>query len=153
MKQRLEKELEILKKELRVDLPQEIKKALAMGDLRENAEYHAALERQNLVKSRIGQIKRRLQDLSLIKLDKIPKDCVALGSKVFLENLDTGEEVCYEIVLEGESDPSNGMISLKSPIARSLLGKKEGDEVTVITPSGVKNFEILKLVTVHNSED
>jgi transcription elongation factor GreA len=153
MKQRLEKELKILTRELRVDLPQEIKKALAMGDLRENAEYHAALERQNFVKSRIGQIKRRLQDLSLMKLDKIPTDRVALGSKVFLEDLDSGKEIFYEIVMEGESDPAKGMISLRSPIAKSLIGKKKGDEVTVTIPSGIKNFEILKLVTVHNSDD
>ncbi len=153
IKKSLEKELESLKRELRVELPQEIKRALAMGDLRENAEYHAALERQNFVKSRIGQIKKKLHDLSMIKLDKIPRDRVALGSKVFLEDLDSGKEVFYEIVMVGESDPDNSMISLGSPIAKSLIGKGEGDEVTVKTPSGTKNFEILKLVTIHDRKD
>lgn len=153
MKRRLEKELESMHRELRIELPQEIKRALAMGDLRENSEYHAALERQNFVKSRIAQIKKKLLDLSMIKLDKIPGDRVALGSRVLLEDLDSGKEISYELVMDGESDPAKGMISLGSPIARSLIGKKEGDEVIVVTPSGNKSFEILELVTIHDSEE
>ncbi len=153
MKKRLEKELESLHRELRFDLPKEIKKAMAMGDLRENAEYQAALERQGFVKLRISQIKKKLLDLSMIKIDKIPKDRVALGSKVLLEDLNSGKEVAYEIVMNGESNPEKGMISLGSPIARNLIGKREGDEITVVTPSGKKNFEILKLITIHDGEE
>ncbi|MEW5805735.1 MAG: transcription elongation factor GreA [Acidobacteriota bacterium] len=153
LKKRLEKELEALTEELRKELPREIKKARAMGDLRENAEYQSALERQGYVKVRIAQIRKKLSNLSMISLDKIPKDCISLGSKVLILDLDSEEEISYEIVMNDESDPGKGMISIGSPIAKSLLGKRDGDEVQVVTPSGKRRFEILEFQTIHDNEE
>lgn len=149
---KLEKELKTLEKELRHELPQEIKKALAMGDLRENAEYHAALERQSFVKAKLGQLKKRLADISMLKLDTLPHDKVALGSTVVLNDLDNETEIRYDIVFSEDSDVAEGRISATSPIGKALLGAKEGDAVTVKVPNGVRHFEISSLRTAHQKE-
>jgi transcription elongation factor GreA len=148
--ERLEKELKSLEKEYRHDLPKEIKKALAMGDLRENAEYHAALERQSLVKAKIGQLKKRLAEIAMIKLDALPKNRIGLGSSVQLFDLDADREVRYELVFAEEADPANGLISISSPLGRGLQGRKVGEEVEIRVPSGLKRFEITALRTVHD---
>src|SRR5262245_21014872 len=147
--ERLEKELRQLEREYRHDLPQEIKKALAMGDLRENAEYHAALERQSYVKAKIGHIKKRLAEISMIKLDSLPKDRVGLGSSVVLYDLKEEREIRYDLVFSEDADVARGQISITSPIGKGLSGRREGDEVTIQVPSGVKRFEIVSLQTVH----
>jgi len=144
-------ELQGLERELRIELPREIKAAVAMGDLRENAEYHAALERQAFVKSRIGQLRERLGSLTSMNMSQIPKDAVGLGSKVKLLNLDQDSEVSYELVIPEIAELKLGLISVASPIGRSLLNKVVGDEVTIVTPGGTKNFEILELTTIHDS--
>jgi len=149
---KLEKELRQLEKEYRHDLPQEIKRALAMGDLRENAEYHAALERQSFVKAKIGQIKKRLSEIAMIKLDSLPKDRVGLGSSVVLYDLKEEREIRYELVFSEDSDVARGQISITSPIGKGLAGRREGDEVTIQVPNGVKRFEIVSLKTVHQKE-
>jgi len=150
--ERLEKELRALEKEYRHDLPKEIKRALAMGDLRENAEYHAALERQSLVKAKMGHLKKRLSEIAMIKVDSLPKDRVGLGSTVVLYDLGEEKEVRYELVFADDSDFSRGLISVTSPIGKGLVGRKVGEEVSIQVPSGVKRFEIVSLQTVHEKE-
>jgi len=150
---RLEKELQALEREYRHELPKEIKRALAMGDLRENAEYHAALERQSYVKAKIGQLKKRLGEISMIRLDALPKDRVGLGSAVVLYDLNEEREIRYELVFAEDTDVPRGHISLTSPIGKGLAGRLEGEQVTIQVPSGVKRFEILSLQTVHQKED
>ena len=145
-------ELQGLERELRIELPREIKAAVAMGDLRENAEYHAALERQTFVKSRISQLRERLGSLNSMNLSQIPADAVGLGSKVKLLDLDQDFEVKYELVIPEVSDLNLGLISVASPIGRSLLNKKAGDEVSIVTPGGTKNFQVLELVTIHDEK-
>jgi len=151
VKERLEAELRALENELKVELPRQLQEALAHGDLRENAEYQSALQRQEFVRARIAQIRKQLSDLSLIPVDRLPRDSVAYGSTVTLSDLETGEEVTYRLVIGDEVDPERGWISLSSPIGSSLVGKKEGDEVIVRTPAKVRRFEIVKLVTIHDS--
>jgi transcription elongation factor GreA len=146
---RLEKELRELEREYRHDLPKEIKRALAMGDLRENAEYHAALERQSYVKAKIGHIKKRLLEISMIKIEALPKDKVGLGSTVVLYDLKEEKEIRYELVFSEDADVPRGYISITSPIGKGLAGRSEGDEVTIQVPNGVKRFEIVSLQTVH----
>jgi len=151
-KEKLESELKSLERELRIELPREIKIALAMGDLRENAEYHAALERQSFVKARIGQIKIRLGELSEIRVEDISKDKIGLGSLLTVLDLKEDKEISYEIVLSDEADPANGKISITSPLGRGFVGKEPGDEVTIQVPSGLRNYEILTLKTIHERE-
>ena len=150
--ERLEKELRQLEREYRHDLPKEIKKALAMGDLRENAEYHAALERQSYVKAKIGNIKKRLQEISMIKVEALPKDKIGLGSTVVLYDLKEEKEIRYELVFSEDADVPRGFISITSPIGKGLAGRREGEEVTIQVPNGVKRFEIVSLQTVHQKE-
>lgn len=152
LKNKLESELKDLERELRVELPQEIKKALAMGDLRENAEYHAALERQSYVKARIGQLRTRLGELALIRLDEIPRDRIGLGSIVKVLDLNEDKELSYEIVLADEADPAKGMISITSPLGKGFQGREVGDEVTIQVPSGRRIYEVLSLKTIHERE-
>jgi transcription elongation factor GreA len=142
-------ELRSLERELRIDLPKEIQAALAMGDLRENAEYHAALERQGFVRARIGQLQDRLTQLGTMNLGQVPRDRVGIGSRVGLLDLETDEEITYELVFPELADHAKGLISTGSPIGRGLLGKKEGDRVTIVIPSGKKRFEVLDLRTLH----
>jgi transcription elongation factor GreA len=150
IKQRLQGELDELESELRVHLPKEIKRALEFGDLRENAEYRAALDRQNVVKARITQLRQRLSEIASIDLSKVPHDRAAYGSTLVLYDSERDEEVTYRLVTPEESDPQAGLISTTSPVGRSLMGKEEGDEVTVRTPAGARSFEIKRLTTVHD---
>jgi transcription elongation factor GreA len=152
IKDKLTSELKTLEHELRVELPKEIRTAVAMGDLSENAEYKAALERQAYVKARIAQLRERLGTLASVSMQQIPRDRVGLGSKVILLDLATDDEVSYELVFPEMADLDRGMISIASPIGRSLVGREEGDTVNVRTPSGAKKFELLELLTVHDKE-
>jgi transcription elongation factor GreA len=150
IRKRLEEEIRKLEYELKVELPKEIKKAREYGDLRENAEYKAAKERQSYVDARIAGLKRRVAALGLMNLDRIPRNKVGLGSTVTLNETGSGEEIIYEIVTPEEADPPGGRISVSSPIGKSLLNRAEGDAVTVRAPSGTKEYDIVKLVTVHD---
>lgn len=151
IKQRLQAELDELESELRVHLPKEIKRALEFGDLRENAEYRAALDRQNIVKARITQLRQRLSEVASIDLSKVPHDKAAYGSTLVLYDPERDEELTYRLVTPEESDPQGGLISTTSPVGKSLMGKEEGDEVTVRTPAGARRFEIKRLRTVHDA--
>src|SRR5512143_2896455 len=153
IKKRLEDEIRTLDYELKVQLPKEILKAREHGDLRENAEYKAAKERQTFLDARIGQLHRRLAALSLMNLDRIPRGKVGLGSTVTLRHTGNSEEVVYEIVTPEETDPSTGRISPSSPIGKSLLNHEEGDTAEVKVPSGSKEYEIVKLVTIHDAAE
>jgi transcription elongation factor GreA len=150
IKKRLQDEIQSLDYELKVHLPKEILKAREHGDLRENAEYKAAKERQSFLQARIAQLHRRLAAISMINLDRIPRDKVGLGSLVTVRPEDTGEETTYEIVVPEDADPSIGRISPSSPIGKCLLGHEEGDRVVVRVPSGTKTYEVAKLVTIHD---
>ncbi|HEX5411971.1 MAG TPA: transcription elongation factor GreA [Terriglobia bacterium] len=147
--QKLQQEIEALEHELSHELPQELKKARAHGDLSENAEYIMAKQRQDYVAARLGQLKKRMADLSLVNVNNIPKDRIAFGSQVVLYDLDRDTEINYRLVTSEESDVSKGWISTTSPIGSSLMGKKVGDEVTVSTPNGVREFEIRSVLTIH----
>lgn len=150
IKQKLQAELKELDFELTVTLPREIKKAVEYGDLRENAEYKAALERQEILTSRTRQLRERLHEIESIDLSKIPTDKAAYGSILELYDPDKDETVTYRLVTPEESDPAKGFISTVSPIGRSLMGKEEGDEVRVITPAGTRTLEIQSLKTLHD---
>jgi transcription elongation factor GreA len=152
VRKKLQTELQTLEDELHFTLPKEIQKAREFGDLRENAEYKAALERQSIVRARIMQIRQRLGEVESIDLSKLPTDRVAYGSSVVLFDLEKEEKVTYKLVTSEESDPENGLISTVSPIGQALMGKEEGDEVKVKTPTGVRNFEISRLTTIHEQE-
>jgi transcription elongation factor GreA len=150
LEERLKKEVTELERELRVELPQQIKQAVAMGDLRENAEYKAALERQSYVQSRIGQLRKKLSDLSMINWKDIPKDRVGLGSRVVLYEDETDQQVTYELVLPDDGDVPSGRISIASPIGKGIMGRREGDEVTIRIPSGIRVYEVLEVKTLHD---
>src|SRR3954465_1190156 len=150
IKKKLRDEMDALEHELNHELPKELKKAVAMGDLSENAEYHMAKQRQEFVRARLGQLKKRMGELSLVNLTNIPKDKVAFGSKVKVYDSTKDEELEYKLVTSEEADVTKGLISTTSPIGRSLMGKKVGDEVTVETPTGKREMEILKLSTIHD---
>jgi len=145
---RLKKELADLKYELNVRLPKELEAARAHGDLSENAEYEAAKARQDYVRSRIGQLEGRVRELSMYNISSIPRDVVAYGSRVTVED-DAGESKAYDIVFPEEVDAAKGQISLSSPLGRALLNKAVGDEVEVQTPSGKRTYQIVELVTLH----
>src|SRR5271154_7165955 len=149
LKKKLEEEIAALDLELRVDLPREISKARAHGDLSENAEYHAAKERQGMVNARLGQLRARLRELSMVDFDRIPRDRVGLGSSVTVLDLDKNEEMLYKLVTSEEADVANGCISTTSPIGRALIGKKVGDTVKFQIPDGAREFEIIRLATIH----
>lgn len=153
VRSRLMEELRSLERELRVELPKEIKTALAMGDLRENAEYQAALERQGYVRARIGQLRRRLAELGTVDMNRIPRDRVGIGATVALLDLDSDEEVTYQLVFPELANQEKGLISVASPIGRGLLGKQRGDRVSIRIPSGVRRFEVLELATLHDKSD
>lgn len=150
VKDRLQAELDELDHELRVLLPKQIKIAKEWGDLRENAEYHAALARQQLVQARIGQLRQRIREVSSIDVTKVPHDKAAYGSTLLLYDAERDEEVTYRLVTPEESDPQGGLISTTSPVGKSLMGREEGDEVTVRTPNGARNFEVRRLTTLHD---
>ena len=148
---RFEKEIKALDRELKLDLPKEIQKAREYGDLRENAEYHAAKERQRLVEVQISLLQTRVSQISLMNLDKLPHDRVAFGSTVGLREPEGGTAT-YQLVMPEDADPSKGFISTASPIGRALVGKEVGDEVQVPTPNGLREFEVIKLATIHDDE-
>ena len=150
LKKRLQEEIQRLDYELKVQLPKEILRAREHGDLRENAEYKAAKERQSFLQARVGQIHRRLAALNMVNLDRIPRGKVGLGSSVTVRHEDTGDEQVYEIVVAEDSDPTVGRISPSSPIGKCLLGHEEGDSVEVRVPAGTRTYEITKLVTIHD---
>ena len=150
IKKKLQDEMKILEHELSFELPRELKKAVALGDLSENAEYHTAKQRQEFVKARLRQLGRRLADLSLTNMNDIPKDKVGLGSTVRIYDTTKNEEMEYQLVSSEESDASAGKISTTSPIGRALLNKKVGDTATVVTPNGSREMEVLNLQTIHD---
>jgi transcription elongation factor GreA len=150
IKKKLRDEIEALEHELIHELPKEIKKAAALGDLSENAEYHMAKQRQEFVKARVRQLGKRLADLSMVNMNNIPKDRVGLGSTVKVYDNTKNEEVEYKLVTSEESDVAAGKISTTSPIGRALLNKKVGDTALFVTPNGKREMEILSLSTIHD---
>jgi transcription elongation factor GreA len=150
-KKKLQDEIAVLEHEFHVELPKEILKARAHGDLSENAEYHAAKDRQGFVNARLGQLRKRLSELSMVDFTKIPIDKVGLGSTVVVLDTKREEEITYYLVTSEEADAANGRISTTSPIGRALLGKEEGDVVKVTSPGGSKELEIRKLTTIHDA--
>src|SRR5689334_22559042 len=146
---RFEDEISALERELKMELPKEIQRARELGDLRENAEYQAAKERQTYVNARIAMLKRRQSEISLMNLEKIPHGKAGFGSTVTIR--EKGQDVVYQLVMPEDADAEKGLISTSSPIGRAILNKEEGDEVSVSTPNGAtRKFEILKLVTIHD---
>ena len=153
IKKQLLAEIELLEHELQHELPAEIKKAVALGDLSENAEYHMAKQRQTFVDARLGQLKRRMAELSLVNLSNIPKDKVGFGSTIVVFDSTKDEEIVYRLVTSEESDVAKGLISTTSPIGRGLVGKRVGDVATIVTPNGKRDLEILKLTTIHDEAE
>src|SRR5664279_208885 len=151
IKKKLQDEISVLEYEYLVELPKEILKARAHGDLSENAEYHAAKDRQGFLNARIGHLKKRLADMSMVDFSRIPHNKVGLGSTVVVLDVKRDEELTYNLVTTEEADAANGKISTTSPIGRALLGKEEGDVVRVTSPGGVKELEIRKLTTIHDA--
>jgi transcription elongation factor GreA len=150
IKKKLQEEITSLEHELNHELPKELKKAVAMGDLSENAEYHMAKQRQEFVRARLGQLKRRMADLSLVNMSNIPRDKAALGSTVKVYDSTKDEEIEYKLVTSEETDVTKGLISTTSPIGRALMGKKVGDSTVVVTPNGKRELEVLSLSTIHD---
>jgi transcription elongation factor GreA len=146
---RFEDEISDLERELKTQLPKEIQRARELGDLRENAEYQAAKERQTFLQARIGMLKKRVAEIQHMNVDKIPRGKVGLGSTVQLKE-SNGEQIVFELVMPEDADVERGWISTASPIGRALLNKEEGDEVKVRTPSGERQFEIVGLTTIHD---
>ena len=149
LKKKLQEEIAALENELRIELPKEILKARAHGDLSENAEYHAAKERQGWVSARLGQLTNRLREISMIDMSKIPHDRVGLGSTVTVLVVVKDEQIRYKLVTSEDVDVAKGMISTSSPIGRGLLGKQVGDSVKIQIPGGVREMEIVELITIH----
>jgi len=149
IKKKLQQEIDSLEHELNVDLPKEIAIARAHGDLSENAEYKYAKERQGYVNAKIGQLKKRMGDLGMLNLTNIPKDRSGYGSRIVVIDVQKSLEIEYKLVSSEEADVEKGMISTTSPIGRALLNRKVGDEVEVFTPAGKKEFEIVRLFTIH----
>lgn len=152
IKKKLQAELDELEQELHFKLPKAIQHAREFGDLSENAEYKAAKERQTFVQARISLLHQRMSEVESIDLTKIPTDRIAYGSKVVLYDLDKEEKITYRLVTSEESDPDAGAISTVSPIGQALMGKDEGDEIKVKTPTGWRNFEITRVTTIHEQE-
>jgi len=147
---KLQDEIQALERELNLELPKELQRARALGDLSENAEFHMAKQRQDIVGARLVQLKRRLADLSLINLNNIPRDRAAFGSRVILYDLDRDAEVTYKLVTSEEADLSKGLISTTSPIGRGVMGKQVGDTVKITTPNGSREFEVRALQTIYD---
>lgn len=149
-RKKLEAEMQLIEYELHNELPKELKKAIAHGDLSENAEYHSAKARQEILRARLEQMKKRLSELSMVNLTKIPRDAVGLGSTVTVYDSQKEKEIQYKLVTSEEIDLSKGLISTTSPIGRGLVGKRVGDVVTIQTPAGAKDLEIIRLRTMHD---
>ena len=150
IRQKLEEEVRTLEHELHHDLPKELLKARAHGDLSENAEYKYAKERQGYLSARLGQLKKRLADVSMLNLENLPRDCAGYGSRVWLRDLQKSVEVEYKLVTTEEADAGKGLISTTSPIGKALLGRRVGEEIEVQTPAGTKAFELVRLKTIHD---
>ena len=148
---KFENEILALERELKIELPKEIQRARELGDLRENAEYKAAKERQSLVQARIAMLSKRASEIAMMNLERIPKGKAGFGSTVHLRSKN-GEIIVYQLVMPEEADVEAGLISASSPIGRAILNKEEGDEVKVTTPNGLREFELVKLVTIHEEE-
>ena len=142
-------EIAALERELKLELPKEIQRARELGDLRENAEYKAAKERQEIVNARIAMLKKRVGEIAMINLDRIPHDRAGFGSTVHLR-APNGEMIVYQLVMPEEADAEKGMISTSSPIGKAILNKEEGDDIKVVTPAGNRSFELVKLITIHD---
>ena len=147
---KLEEQVRKLEYELKNELPKEIQRARELGDLSENAEYAAAKERQDLVGARLAQLKKRLAQLRMVDLTKIPRDVVGLGSSVVVYDIDKDKEVEFLLVTSEDADADNGKISTTSPIGRALLGKVQGDVAEIRTPGGVREMKVVKLTTIHD---
>jgi transcription elongation factor GreA len=156
MKERLikkfEEEIAALNHELKLELPKEIKRARELGDLRENAEYAAAKERQRLVEARISMLQKRVSEIALINVDRIPKDRAGFGSTLHVIE-GNGEKLVFQLVMPEDADAAKGLISTTSPIGRAFLNKEEGESVKVATPGGQREFEIVKLLTIHDEAE
>jgi transcription elongation factor GreA len=146
---RFEDEIATLTHELKLELPKEIKRARELGDLRENAEYHAAKERQRLVEARISMLQKRVSEIALINVDRIPHDRAGFGSTLHVID-GNGEKLVFQLVMPEDADAQKGLISTTSPIGRAFINKEEGDQVKVATPGGLREFEIVKLITIHD---
>ena len=153
IKKKLEEEIRLIEYELKNELPQELKKAVAMGDLSENAEYQAAKQRQEILNAKLANLRKRLAEVAMINFEKIPRDRVSYGSTVVLYDAQKSAEITYKLVSVEESDIQKGLISTSSPIGKGLLNRQEGDAVRITTPGGVKEFEILKLTTIHDDQE
>jgi transcription elongation factor GreA len=155
MKDRLikkfEEEIAALNHELKLELPKEIKRARELGDLRENAEYHAAKERQRLVEARISMLQQRVSQLALVNVDRIPKDRAGFGSRLHVVE-GNGDRLVFQLVMPEDADAAKGLISTSSPLGRAFLNREPGDEVKVATPGGTREFEIVKLITIHDED-
>lgn len=152
IKKKLKDEIASLEHELHTELPQELKKARAHGDLSENAEFKYAKERQSYVSARLGQLHQRMADISMLNLSNLPKDRAAYGSRIVVLEVAKSTEIEYKLVTVEEADVTKGLISTSSPIGRALLGKKVGDEVSVTTPAGIREYEVIRLVTIYDEE-
>ena len=146
---KFENEIQALDRELKLELPKEIKRARELGDLRENAEYSAAKERQRLVEARMGLLKKRVAEIALVNIDRIPADRAGFGSTLHVIE-SNGERLVFQLVMPEDADASKGLISTTSPIGRALLNREPGDSVKVVTPGGAREFEIVRLVTIHD---
>ena len=156
MKDRLikkfEEEIATLDRELKFELPKEIKRARELGDLRENAEYAAAKERQRLVEARISMLKKRVSEIALMNIDRIPADRAGFGSTIHVvEN--NGAKLVFQLVMPEDADAAKGLISTTSPIGRAFLNREVGDTVKVSTPGGPREFEVVKLFTIHDEAE
>jgi transcription elongation factor GreA len=147
--EKIERDLAQLKRELSIDLPRQLQEARAHGDLKENAEYHAAKERQGMLNARIAVLEDRLARLSMYSLSSIPKGVVGYGSRVQIEDAESGESYSYELVFAEEADPARGLISISSPTGQAMLRREIGHQVTVVTPSGKRSYEIVDVLTIH----
>ena len=156
MKDRLikkfDEEIAALDRELKLELPKEIKRARELGDLRENAEYAAAKERQRLVEARISMLQKRVSEIHLLNVDRIPADRVGFGSTLYVTE-SNGDKLVFQLVMPEDADAGKGMISTTSPIGRAFLNREPGDSVKVVTPGGAREFEILKLTTIHDEAE
>jgi len=150
IKQKLQHEIDALEHELSVELPKEIAVARSHGDLSENAEYKFAKERQGYVNAKIGQLKKRMGDLGMLNLSNIPKDRSGYGSRLVVLDMQRNVKLEYKLVSSEEADVEKGLISTTSPIGRALLNRRVGDEVQVATPAGKKEFEVVRLFTIHD---
>ncbi len=149
-KKRLREEIEKLKYEYEVELPKEVGKAREFGDLKENAEYHAAKERMSIVAAKISQLSERLSKLNTLNIDDIPSDKVGFGSEVTIKEVDRDLEMKFTFVSTSEVDPAKGLISLGTPYGKALVNKKIGDIVEVNLPVGIKKFKVAQLKTIHD---